>query len=340
MVSDSELINRLQEILKSSDLDKTSAASVRRQLEGEYGVSLNDRKKFISEQIDGFLATHFSQSKNGNDQTAPAEQYEEEEKIGSDNAKKEVESIEMEEEGNDNNGAQEKEAEEEEGSDEEINLKKNRKSDKVDKIVKRKGGFSKPSALSPQLQELVGVPELARTEVVKKIWAYIREKNLQNPDNRKKINCDKILRAIFQVDTVDMFKMNKLLSKHIWPIEMEEVTLVKSPKMERQRKQARQEGKDEPKVKEKRQKGQKSGFFAPFPISDALMNFFGTGEDSLSRSEVVKRMWQYIKENELQDPTDKRRILCDDKLKELFEVDSFIGFSMTKLLTAHFVKAD
>lgn len=42
----------------------------------------------------------------------------------------------------------------------------------------------------------------------------------------------------------------------------------------------------------------------------------------------------------LQDPSDKRRILCDDKLKELFEVDSFHGFTMTKHLTAHFIKAD
>lgn len=57
---------------------------------------------------------------------------------------------------------------------------------------------------------------------------------------------------------------------------------------------------DEPKKKEKKQKGGKSGFLAPLQLSDALVKFFGTGESSLSRADVVKRMWEYIKQNNLQ----------------------------------------
>lgn len=57
---------------------------------------------------------------------------------------------------------------------------------------------------------------------------------------------------------------------------------------------------DEPKKKEKRQKGGKSGFLAPLQLSDALVKFFGTGESALSRADVVKRMWEYIKQNNLQ----------------------------------------
>lgn len=61
---------------------------------------------------------------------------------------------------------------------------------------------------------------------------------------------------------------------------------------------------DEPKTKEKRQKGEKgkspSGFLAPLQLSDALVNFLGTGESELSRSDVIKRMWEYIKGNDLQ----------------------------------------
>mgnify|MGYP004716929177 CR=1 FL=1 len=56
MVSESELVNRLREILRTSDLDIATAGSVRRQLEEEFGVSLHDRKTFISEQIDSFLS--------------------------------------------------------------------------------------------------------------------------------------------------------------------------------------------------------------------------------------------------------------------------------------------
>jgi upstream activation factor subunit UAF30 len=40
----------------------------------------------------------------------------------------------------------------------------------------------------------------------------------------------------------------------------------------------------------------------------------------------------------MKDPSDKRRVLCDGKLKELFDVDSFNGFTVSKLLAAHFIK--
>ncbi|GKV21261.1 hypothetical protein SLEP1_g31255 [Rubroshorea leprosula] len=107
--------------------------------------------------------------------------------------------------------------------------------------------------------------------------------------------------------------------------------------MKGQTKQERKQSLHEPKLK-KRQKTGGSGFLAPLPLSNALVKFFGTGENALSRGAVVKRMWDYIKQNDLQDPSNKRRILCDDKLKELFDVDSFNGFSVSKLLAAHFIK--
>ena len=57
----------------------------------------------------------------------------------------------------------------------------------------------------------------------------------------------------------------------------------------------------EPNQKEKRQKkGTTSGFLAPLPLSDALVNFLGTGENALSRADIVKKMWEYIKQNDLQ----------------------------------------
>lgn len=58
-------------------------------------------------------------------------------------------------------------------------------------------------------------------------------------------------------------------------------------------------GLHEPKQK-KRQKTGGSGFLAPLPLSNALVKFFGTGENALSRGAVVKRMWDYIKQNDLQ----------------------------------------
>ncbi|URD89651.1 hypothetical protein MUK42_27905 [Musa troglodytarum] len=90
----------------------------------------------------------------------------------------------------------------------------------------------------------------------------------------------------------------------------------------------------------KQQKGGSSGLLVPLPLSDDLMKFFGTGENTLSRSEAVKRMWEYIKQNNLQDPADKRNVICDEKLRELLKVDSFYGFTVSKLLAPHFIKAN
>uniref|UniRef100_A0A453LW72 DM2 domain-containing protein n=1 Tax=Aegilops tauschii subsp. strangulata TaxID=200361 RepID=A0A453LW72_AEGTS len=90
---------------------------------------------------------------------------------------------------------------------------------------KKAGGFTKLCSISPALQEFVGASECARTEVVKKLWAYIRENNLQDPSNRRKILCDENLKKIFNVNSIDMFQMNKALTKHIWPLDSDGLSL-------------------------------------------------------------------------------------------------------------------
>lgn len=54
---------------------------------------------------------------------------------------------------------------------------------------------------------------------MKQLWAYIRKNNLQDPNNRRKIICNDELRLVFETDCTDMFKMNKLLAKHIIALE-------------------------------------------------------------------------------------------------------------------------
>lgn len=66
-------------------------------------------------------------------------------------------------------------------------------------------------------------------------------------------------------------------------------------------------------------------------LSDKLSEFFD-GEISLPRSEVTKRIWAYIKENNLQNPEDKRVILCDEKMERVFRVKKVNMFQLTKLL--------
>jgi upstream activation factor subunit UAF30 len=82
---------------------------------------------------------------------------------------------------------------------------------------KRKPNAAFMRALTPSttLAAIVGATALPRTEVVKKLWAYIKKNNLQDAKNRRNINADDKLKPIFGKATVSMFEMTKLVSKHL-----------------------------------------------------------------------------------------------------------------------------
>ncbi|MBP9674705.1 MAG: SWIB/MDM2 domain-containing protein [Bacteriovoracaceae bacterium] len=76
--------------------------------------------------------------------------------------------------------------------------------------------FMKPLKPSAILAEVVGAKPLPRTEVVKQLWNYIRKNNLQDAKNRRNINADTKLAAIFGgKKVVSMFEMAKYVSKHL-----------------------------------------------------------------------------------------------------------------------------
>lgn len=84
--------------------------------------------------------------------------------------------------------------------------------------TKRKpnAAFMKPLTPSADLATVVGSKPIPRTEVVKKIWAYIRKNNLQDAKNRRNINADTNLKKVFGGKaTVSMFEMTKYVSKHL-----------------------------------------------------------------------------------------------------------------------------
>ncbi len=80
---------------------------------------------------------------------------------------------------------------------------------------KPNAAFMKPLTPSAALAEVVGAAPLPRTQVVKKLWAYIKRHDLQDSKNRRNINADAKLRAVFGKNTVSMFEMTKLVSKHL-----------------------------------------------------------------------------------------------------------------------------
>jgi chromatin remodeling complex protein RSC6 len=76
--------------------------------------------------------------------------------------------------------------------------------------------FMKPMRISDVLAEVVGSRPIPRTEVVKKLWAYIKKNRLQDMINRRMINADAKLKAVFGgKKKVSMFEMTKLVSKHL-----------------------------------------------------------------------------------------------------------------------------
>jgi chromatin remodeling complex protein RSC6 len=93
------------------------------------------------------------------------------------------------------------------------------------KVAPKKVAPKKPRKPNPQfmapltpdaaLGAVVGMNPLPRTEITKRLWDYIKKNNLQDAKNRRQINADDKLRAIFGRPSVTMFEMNKLIQSHI-----------------------------------------------------------------------------------------------------------------------------
>ncbi|KAK2987217.1 hypothetical protein RJ640_026067 [Escallonia rubra] len=89
---------------------------------------------------------------------------------------------------------------------------------------------------------------------------------------------------------------------------------------------------------EKKAPTRTGGIQKPVPVSPALHQFLGVHE--ASRADAVKKIWEYVKLHNLQNPDDKRQIRCDHKLKTIFDGKETVGFlEIGKLLSRHFVKS-
>ena len=76
--------------------------------------------------------------------------------------------------------------------------------------------FMRPMTPSPQLSAVIGDKPMPRSEVAKRMWAYIKKNNLQDQKNRRMINADDKLKAVFGgKNQVSMFDMTKLVNKHL-----------------------------------------------------------------------------------------------------------------------------
>jgi len=336
--SRAELVQACTAYLEECDLETTSSKSVRRHLEGVFGVDLKEFKEAINDEISRFLDV--SERDRGGGASGSGR-------------------------GGDDGGG---------------------------------GGFRrvKPSKLSAPLAAFVGAAEMPRTEVSKRIWAYIKENGLQDPRDKRSIMVDAKL-GTFLTQPVTMFSLNKQLTKHIlelnldaepWLVPMKErkdsgtekrkeksaaaanalkrrradavpPETVKAkkgprgsevPKWLLQQIEASEGGAEQPAAKKRR-----GGFSMPVRVSSELSQFMhghtwkclqGAAEDGgnvdpgqVSRGQVVKCIWEYIKDNDLQDPNDKRAILVDATLGT-FLAEPVTAFSLNKQLKNHIFSAN
>ncbi|MGK3746446.1 MAG: upstream activation factor subunit UAF30 [Bacillariaceae sp.] len=238
---------------------------------------------------------------------------------------------------------------------------------------KRTTGLSMKKEISSELASFMGISskeeedddpsssstttprEASRTEIVKFMWDYIKENELQNPENKREIFLDTKMKSLFGCNTFTMFTMNKYIGAHIHPYKpvdlsapsaatIKKKNAAKAASESRKRNKSsssssnsRKGGGKDDEDGDKKRKPKKPGLQPPYRLSDALAEIVGT--DILPRPQVVKGIWAYIKKHDLQDPKDKREILCDDKLKIVMGGNKKVTmFNMNRYVTDHLIE--
>ena len=83
-------------------------------------------------------------------------------------------------------------------------------------MAKKQSKFMQPMKISAELAEVVGKGPMPRTEVTKKLWAYIKKHKRQDPDNKRNIVPDEKLAKVFGgKKAINMFDMTKKVNKHL-----------------------------------------------------------------------------------------------------------------------------
>jgi len=208
---------------------------------------------------------------------------------------------------------------------------------------KRVTGLSVKKEITSELSSFLGKDPkelVARTDIVKCLWVYIKEHELQNPNNKREIYLDSKMQELFGVERFTMFTMNKYIGAHVHPYKPVDLTTPSEAtlKKKKQKKTAAAAADDDENGTGKKQKRKRAvGVQPPYRLSTALSQVVGT--DILPRPQVVKGLWVYIKQHNLQDPNNKRNILCDPKLQAVMGGNTEVTmFKMNTFVTEHLLE--
>lgn len=230
-----ELRKAIKDILKGADLDSLSAKKVRLSLQEKYDTDLTARKKEIDELVMTLISE--SQESQDNDESSDEEEIEEpptkKKKPAPVTKPKPLAKktpVKVSTKGDDDT----KSSSDDDVNDEELAQKlqdelneggrrtRNRKTPKKPKKERKSGGerkgtstYSRPCYLSQELAAVMGTEQMARNEVVKKMWQIVKDRNLQDPKNKQFMICDEQLLPLFGKKKVKTFGMMKYLKNHI-----------------------------------------------------------------------------------------------------------------------------
>ncbi|ODQ82241.1 hypothetical protein BABINDRAFT_10707 [Babjeviella inositovora NRRL Y-12698] len=213
-----EYIPTIDAILNVSDFEKISVKKIRNALQALFEVDFHPYKKQIQQLIILRYNLLLSLREEGHLGPAPTPSEELENTVTKLRLENEILAARL------NSHVTAKVIEENNSPVEKRKVK--RKTNTDDNTEKKKikrntenNAFTRPLRLSAQLAAFLGVESCARTEVVKKMWDYIKTHNLQNPEDRREILCDAKMEHVFQTNKMTMFSMNKYLVEHLSKIE-------------------------------------------------------------------------------------------------------------------------
>ena len=293
--------NRIIEILQNSDLQKVTPKSIRLQLQQEFNVDLSSEKSRLKTLIFQLLDSITSGS------CIPSD-------IASDIDVKDVDQ-------------QDESKEQHDESDTEENREETREETSSKSKRKRSGGFQKQHYLSQELSGFLNKKTCSRTAVTKEIWDYIKSRNLQDSKDKRYILADDSLFTILKKKRIHMFQMTKVVSSHIKEGVQEEDILSESLSEKESTSKA---SKTKTKKVKRENSSKTGGFHKEYTLSKELSLVLE--QEKSSRPQVVKKLWDYIKSRNLQDPKDKRFILADDALFNVFKTKRLNGFKVIILV--------
>jgi len=214
-LSKEKLKAEVSAILKGADLETLSAKKVRQQLEEKLGCDLSERKKeidaIIMADVEDQVNSHSEEEASEDEAPPKKDESASEEEVEEDDKDDDFDPSAKKPARKPKPSPKKRKAADDGDSDEDWGKKK-KKAGGGNRG--KKSAFTKAFNLSPELADVVGADVMPRHEVVKKLWAVIKERELQDPKNKQFAICDDQLQKVFGVKRFRTFGMMKYLKDH------------------------------------------------------------------------------------------------------------------------------